>query len=54
MKMTERLTILEKHKPDTAVARIRAMSDEELDAAIRKFKPEEIEQAERELKQWLN
>lgn len=47
MKMTDRLIKLEQRQPDSALARIRAMSDEELDAAIRKFKLEEIEQAER-------
>ncbi|WP_337083594.1 hypothetical protein [Citrobacter freundii] len=53
MKMNDRLIKLERRQPDNTLARIRAMSDEELDHRIDTMTADQRQTAQELLNQWL-
>ncbi len=53
MKMNDRLIKLERRQPDNALARIRAMTDEEIEQRIDAMTTDQRQVAEELLRQWL-
>lgn len=53
MKMNERLIKLERRQSDNALARIRAMTDEEIEQRIDAMTTDQRQVAEELLRQWL-
>lgn len=53
MKMNDRLIKLERRQPDNALARIRAMTDEEIEQRINTMTADQRQTAQELLNQWL-
>ncbi|MEW9658361.1 hypothetical protein AB3H12_00375 [Escherichia coli] len=53
MKMNDRLIKLERRQPDNTLARIRAMTDEEIEQRINTMTADQRQTAQELLNQWL-